>query len=1322
MIRICSRFFNKNKRAGYLFILLVSLFCNISGQTHEPIFDKISSADGLNAGICRRFYQDKSGYLWIATYNGLMKYDGIGFEMFNPEPGNENSIGGPSINTITEDKNENIWVGTDYGLSVYVKNSRKFYRFLHDPNNKFSLNNNHVRTIYYNNITETLWVGTANGLHALELKNLDVTQPQKAVFRRYLNNPGNYSIDNNLIREITADRKGQILVITDGNCLNKFNVKTDNFDRIFLGQQATSTYKVSTLDNYNNLWISTAKGYLIKCNLNNYQIEILEPLKLIGVSACPLRQLITVGNEIWIATEGAGLIILNILTGQVKSIMHDRVNPFSLSSNILLAIYRDNSGIIWISTNGPEINKYIPNKSNFGYLPEKLNTPSIKHIRSILLDKDNDLWIGTDGEGVFRYNKKSNTYSHYTHNSQNSNSISSNKISYLFEDSKGFIWIGTGNSGINKFDKKSRKFSIYKNNPNDPFSLQNDEIKTITEDIYNNIWVGTTLKGLALLNQKTGKFYHYFSDGSNVNSVNSLLTYKNYLIVGSIGAKIIDLSKVDFSYYPPALKFENLNLPNAVFGVTNIFRDSNNNIWFCTRGGGITKWDFQAGKAITYLKEHGLLSNNIGTIIEDKQKKFWITAKDGVTKFDPVTGKFTSYYPSDGFLANEVFSSKCDSEGRLYFGGLNGIAIFYPGNIKVNSHAPNVEITDLKVYNRIIKVNEKINNRVILPKAISELKEITLTYKENYFSLDIRALDFFNPQRNSYAFQMLGLDDKWIPLGNKHEATFLHLPPGNYIFRAKAANSDGIWNEEGVSLKITILPPWWNTMGFKISATIIIILILISLYLYKIKQLAKQRKILEDEVAQQTKDLKLANENLNRQKESILKLSDFGRKITSTLNLENINNIIFDYVGSIMDTTHLGIGIYEPSSNSIYFSSFLESGKPIMSFHSYLTDTTSCAAWSFNNQKTIYSNDYLNEYPKYISSLKIRTSQIPRSLIYVPLTVEKKRIGVITVQSHNVNAYTFQDYAIIQALSSYIAIALDNANVYSDLDKKNQQLKEQADILNETNTKLEEHQQFIEEQTEELRVNNDQLTEQKIRIEEQAEHLASLNATKDRLFSIIAHDLRNPFNTTIGFADLILHNYNRLSPDKIIKYIGFIHTLSVTGSDLLENLLCWSRSQAGSISYNPHKLNLLYLIEDTVNLLMGSAERKSIKIQTNVNKDLEWFVDENMMKTIMRNLLSNAIKFTPENGSILVTAELTDNHVLVSVADTGTGIPESTKELLFKLDYKISTKGTANESGTGLGLLLCKEFVEKHGGKIWVESEVGKGSTFKFTLPHSHNF
>lgn len=251
----------------------------------------------------------------------------------------------------------------------------------------------------------------------------------------------------------------------------------------------------------------------------------------------------------------------------------------------------------------------------------------------------------------------------------------------------------------------------------------------------------------------------------------------------------------------------------------------------------------------------------------------------------------------------------------------------------------------------------------------------------------------------------------------------------------------------------------------------------------------------------------------------------------------------------------------------------------------------------------------------------------------------------------------------------------------------------------------------------ELTHKNKEIEEQKAILERQRMELEALNSTKDKFFAIIAHDLKNPFSTVLGISELLAREFESFDSDSLRNFITQIYKYSNNTFNLLENLLQWSMVQTGRMPLRPKIINLKDVIEENVELLVGNARQKGISVHVSPCRNCSAYVDVNQITTVVRNLISNAIKFTPHNGKIFCNTEDNGNYWLISVKDTGIGISDTDLAKLFRIDSNHTTLGTSEEKGTGLGLILCKEFVERNGGKIWVESKVGEGSTFSFTVP-----
>jgi signal transduction histidine kinase len=255
---------------------------------------------------------------------------------------------------------------------------------------------------------------------------------------------------------------------------------------------------------------------------------------------------------------------------------------------------------------------------------------------------------------------------------------------------------------------------------------------------------------------------------------------------------------------------------------------------------------------------------------------------------------------------------------------------------------------------------------------------------------------------------------------------------------------------------------------------------------------------------------------------------------------------------------------------------------------------------------------------------------------------------------------------------------------------------------------------LLEELNYKLKIKNDQL-------EESEKTLQELNSGKDKYFTILAHDLKSPFHGLLGFSSVLMNDFNNLSEDEKKEYITDINTSTKSIYNLIENLLMWSRLQTGKIDFKISKLNLNSVLEKVINLLKSSANRKSIKIINSVNENETVFADENMLTSILQNLISNSIKFSKTDGEVEIKSNKIDGYHEISVSDSGVGIKNENLDKLFRFEEHLTTRGTESEEGSGLGLILCQEFIKRHNGKISVESEIEKGSKFVFTIPDGNN-
>ncbi len=729
-------------------------------------------------------------------------------------------------------------------------------------------------------------------------------------------------------------------------------------------------------------------------------------------------------------------------------------------SNFIKAIYIDKDNKLLIGTYGG-ISIWDRKKNNFKNIS---NTPGCKNclsnnrVRSIIEDREGLIWIGTWGGGANRYDKRTNQFKVFLNDSTNSKTIGDNFVRMIYQDKKGVLWFAT-ERGISKYDKKTESFFTYHPDYNNPRGLQDNHIIVIYEDNFNNFWLGTE-KGLVLFDSEKEEFTTFSNNPKDSTTISS----------------------------------------NRIISITE---DNNHNLFIGTYGGGLNKFNYN-NKTFTALREKdGLPNDVIYGILVDEENNLWLSTNNGLSKYIQKESQFQNYNITDGLQDNEFnggayFKSK---ESEMFFGGPNGLTIFKPNEIKTNSNIPPIVITDFKIYG----VNYN------LPEDISVTKEIILSHNQNYISFEFAALEFSNAKDNEYKFKLEGFDKNWNYSGNRRFTSYTNLSPGEYTFKVIGSNNDQLWNTVGASLKIKIIPPFYDTFGFKIFLGLFLIGTIFIIFQWRVRSVAKQNIRLEKLVEQRTKEL-----NINK------------------IQLEQIND-------------------------------------------------------------------------------------------------EQKRL-------------------------------------LEDLSNSEIELRE-------------------------------------------------LNANKDKIFSIISHDLKSPFNSILGFSNILVDEYYRLPESERLEMLQFINLSSKQYFSLLNNLLQWANFKKDNFEIDSEKIELKKIIIDNMNLLQPNAIDKNIKIEIDISDRCIVFSDKNTLSSVIQNLVSNAIKFTKENGIIKISSCQDNSFAIVNVEDDGIGIEEENLEKLFRDDIIYSTKGTKDEKGTGLGLLLVKELVEKNGGKIWVESKLNVGTKFSFSIP-----
>ncbi|MCG8701727.1 MAG: ATP-binding protein [Bacteroidales bacterium] len=1329
-------------RKIFLFVFL-SLWLNIlTGQNFNDLkFERYTNEDGLPGQQVSRAYQDSEGYLWFCTRgDGITRYDGLNFKNFAPIHGDSLSLDGYVYNYIFEDSSNRLWFGGTTGISIFKRDTEKFHNLKINKN----ANRNSCRWIYEDSKGK-IWIGTTNGLYQV------ITSGKDSNDFRFVHFP--FDIDNTKqpARIITAIQEddNRVLWIATRSGLFYFDLSKQEFISINHAHLSSTNIIYITLKQ-GYLWVAAAGG-IYKVELNNsvytepnitQYLDINDPLMMHLVPEKLQVTCITFdkGGNLW-ASSNVGLLILENPTGGPLTPQKFNINRniwydnTSLTHQQALWVYFDDYNIAWIATRGG-ISKYDKYRYKFkNYIHKQGNDQSLTdgYTNSIAENSTGKYAVVSHHTSFDIFHKKTNKIIAIPKNFVKG--FFFNRVVCDKDDNFWLIGNQGRNNGIlikitipNDFfdnpDYNKIKAKLY-SNADYPELANVRKINSIFIDSEERIWfaandrtliIRKTVNG-SLEDIKIGKAADLMAVPNDIDFVDI-----DFLCENKHGDIWMNRNEQFYKYDK-----ENNSIVKTKIVVNNavcfVFDRKNDSImWVATRFNGLKKINVYTQESQTYNTNTGLPSNKITGIMEDHNRNLWIGTSRGICKLNLINNLVSIYTTRDGIQGDEFvelsyFHSK---DGGMYFGGLYGFNYFNPEITgTTNQYKPTVKFTGLNINGIPVGIGESYDDKVILTKHIQYTDAFTLYPSMKKFTLEFAALSYSSSYKNKYKYMLKGYDKDWVTTTtSKPYASYSNLDEGSYTFLVKASNSDNIWNDIPATITIRVIPPFYKRMWFRFFIIFVFLLISASIYRIRLHQLKKKQLELEKLVSERTAELKYANFELHEQKEEILQqnksihlqneqihnknqqlviISEFGQKLTATLSTDAINSMTYNYISRLMDVHAFGIGIIKEDDKQVVYPVFFEKGRDVRSVIKDFSDACSLTIWSYFNQKPVVINNYEEEYQNYIPCTNIPDEGgLAMSRIRLPLTLEKKKIGILVVNSLKKNAYSEEDFTNLWTLASYLAIALDNASTYEVLTLQQEQMCE-------AHVALEEQKLQIANQAEELR-------KQKLKLEE-------LNATKDKLFSIIGHDLKNPFQGIMGFSELVHMRVERQPIEKTRSMIDSIKNISKSAYQLLENLLLWARAQTNQSEFKPVDTSLYRIVSNVFSLVFVSAKEKNNKLENEVDENMEFVCDENMLETIVRNLVNNANKFT-ENGTITVGCNKSEDSVRINVTDTGIGIPESKIDILFNIDETKSIDGTAGEKGTGLGLIICKEFVEKHGGKMWVESKVCEGSTFYVEIPN----
>lgn len=831
-------------------------------------FEHLAPKDGLSQSVVGSIAQDRRGFIWLATQDGLNRYDGTRFRVFRHDRDDPLSLSESFVSSVLVDSTGVLWAGTNAGLNRYVPETETFVHYRNDPDDPNSLVADSVVSLEEDSLGN-LWIGTTEGVSRLD--------PSREIFTRFTADPSDpAALADNGVTDLYVDRKDNVWIGTTVG-LDRFDPRSGAFDH-FTPDPARPGTLVGPIvaaileDRSGILWVGTNAG-LNRYNAQtgrfiHYGHDPEDPHSLSDNTVTFLHQ--DAAGTLWVGTNGGGLNRFDPARRRFLHSRFDASDPSSLASDGVATLFEDATGVTWVGTFGGGVDRYDPRKARFATIhrspepaaevaPDRVPGLSDDLVWSVLIDGSGSLWAGTATGGLNRADPGTEGFRQYRSSVTDLRTISSDQVYRVYEDRHGVLWVGT-DAGLDRYDRLTDDFT----------RLNLPPVFSVLEARDGSFWLGTAGFGLMRLIRATGDTEVFVHDPADPNSLGAdFITASVEDVDGRLwlGTFTAGLNRFD----PASQTFESFrslpddptSLPSDL--IVSVFLDSRGELWAGTSA-GLARFNRADGTFTTYAEDEGLKNEVIYAILEDDRGDLWVSTNGGISRLDPSSGTIQNYDTSDGLGSvefNQAAAYRADG-GEMYFGGIDGITVFHPDEIAADPALPPVVLTAFYLFNEPVPIDAAGP----LSRSVTESQAIELDYRDDFLAFDYAALDYRSPEEIEYAYVMEGFDPEWNLVGNRTFASYTGLPPGDYVFRVRAANSDGVWNEEGTALEIAIPPPFWRTTWFSVLVVGLVAGGVAGSVSLRLRMLEGRRRELERLVDVRTEDLRAAMEDLRRATEA----------------------------------------------------------------------------------------------------------------------------------------------------------------------------------------------------------------------------------------------------------------------------------------------------------------------------------------------------------------------------------------------------------------------------------------------------------------------
>lgn len=1000
-------------------------------------FEHISIEQGLSQSSVLCMLQDSKGFLWFGTWDGLNKYDGYSFTVYKYDPEDPYSLGDNTVWSMVEDRAGVLWVGTGRGLDKFDRETGRFVHYQNDPGDPRSMSGNRVSSVYEDH-SGALWVGTEDGLNRFERNTKQ--------FTHYRNDPGDpRSLGNDTVRSIYEDRAGVLWIGTRGGL--------DRFDR--------------------------ETGYF-----THYRSDPNDPYSLSGDTVVAIHE--DQAGAFWIGTTSRGLNRFDRETGRFTPYRYHPNDPRSLSSDAVTAIYEDQSGTLWIGTSEDGLNQFDRESEEFIHYQHDPGDPgslSNDRVWSIYEDRSGVLWIGTNGGGLNTFDVRRRGFVRYQHDPNDPDSLGYNDVLGIYEDTSGALWIGTAGGGLDRLDRETGRFTHYRNDPNDPYSLSGDFVVALYVDRAGVLWAGTYGQGLNRFDQETDHFIHYQHDPNNPRSLSDNVVYSIYedrsgvLWIGTLGGGLdqFDRQTESFTHYksdladPQSLSGDDIrsiyedpagalwigtdeglnrfdratgrftryqhdpNNPNSLGDdlVLSVHQDQLGVLWIGTNGSGLDKLDPKTGTFAHYREKDGLPNNVVYGILEDNRGNLWLSTNKGISKFDPRTEVFKNYDVKDGLQSNEFNGGSYhqSKNGEMFFGGVNGLTAFYPENIKDNPYIPPIVLTSLT------RGGENVEPGM----ATESVKEVSFRWPNNFFEFEFAALSYSRPEKNQYAYMLERFDKDWNYIGTRRFGKYTNLPGGTYTLRLKGSNSDGTWNEEGISVIVTIVPRFWETWWFRGCMALVLVGGVVGGYRLRVRNIEARSRELEKQVEERTRALEQRTQELEertheteRRRQELEALYRADAELHRHLRLDEVLQALVDIAVDVLQADKSAVLVWDEGGERLVVRVARGFNPETIAPLSFAREEGIAGQVAASGQPAVVE-DLLNdlrredERPEVLHAILFNGI---RSFMHLPVKIKSEIFGVFNVSYTKPRAFGEDEQRLFMALAQRAGLAIENAQLY----------------------------------------------------------------------------------------------------------------------------------------------------------------------------------------------------------------------------------------------------------------------------------------------------